>query len=197
MRPQKTSDSKMLETTLRCILKHGISVSTQVIANELGVSQATLFKRFGTKEALVHKALLQPISEHSIFIYLAKSPTKESVVTQLQSMSMALLHFFEDMLPCIMMLRSGGCDLPQIMKGEDTPPILMRRLLTKWVEALQEENRIRQISAEAFALALFGAIQHRAMRRHILHDQTMTNSDEEFVVRVVDLFWHGISQGES
>ena len=69
--------------------------------------------------------------------------------------------------------------------------------LTKENERLQEENRIRPISAESFALALLGAIQHRAFRRHILHDQTMTNSDDAFVSSVVDLFWRGISQGES
>ena len=67
MRPKKITDIDILSCTRNCILRFGVSVSTQTIADELGVSQATLFKRFGTKDALIQKALLQPIVEHRIF----------------------------------------------------------------------------------------------------------------------------------
>ena len=197
MRPQKTSDEEMLIATRRCIMQHGISVSTQVIAKEIGVSQATLFKRFGTKEALLQKALLQPIVSHSIFQVLEQEPTLDTVVDQMKELSLALLRFFDEMLPNLMMLRSSGFDLPSLMKGDDTPPILIRKKLMLWIEALQKQQKIRAVSSEAFALALLGSIQHRVFRRHIIHDHSLISSDEEYITKMVDLFWLGIATGDS
>lgn len=197
MRPKKTSDEDMLLATRSCIMRHGIGVSTQIIAKELGVSQATLFKRFGTKEVLLQKALLQPIFSHSIFQYLDQAPSDASVTEQIKDLAFALLRFFDEMLPNLMMLRSGGCDLPTLLQGDDTPPILIRKKLMNWVEALQIQNRIRYVSSETLALALLGSVQHRVFRRHIINDQSLCSSDEEYISGMVDLFWLGIATGDS
>lgn len=200
MRPKKTTDSDLLNAVYRCLVRHGITASSQLIANEVGVSQATLFKRFGTKEGLIKRALVSPIIGHPIFLRLQKLPTKGSPVQQIEELSLILLRFFEEMVPCIMLLRSGGFDLPsieEVMETKNTPPIMMRILLTNWVAELQKIHELRSIPAESIALALLGAIQHRAMRTHILHDTTMTKSDEEYLASIVEIFWNGISKGES
>ena len=61
MRPRKISDEDILDVARECLLEQGVNVSTQVIAKRLGVSQATLFKRFGTKVKLLQMALWIPI----------------------------------------------------------------------------------------------------------------------------------------
>ena len=197
MRPKKTSDLEILTIARRCVMQFGIGVSTQIIAKEIGVSQATLFKRFGTKEALLQRALLHPILSHSIFRLLEEAPKGISVMEQLHALSFALLRFFEEMLPNMMMLRSGGCDLFQLFQGSDTPPHIMRQKLTVWIQELQSRSKIRNIDAETFALALLGSIQHRAFRRHLFNDHSMNNSDEDYISQMVDLFWFGISKGET
>ena len=197
MRPKKTTDLELLTAVYHCLVRHGITASTQLIANEVGVSQATLFKRFGTKENLIQKTLITPIVGHQIFTRLKQLPTKVSPVIQIEEISKALFLFFEETVPCVMLLRSGGFNLPSMMQGKNTPPIMMRTLLTTWVEKLQSIHEIRLIPAESIALALLGAIQHRAMRKHILHDTMMTRSDEEYLSSIVEIFWTGISKGES
>ena len=52
MRPRQFTDEDILTATQACILELGPSVSTTVIAGRVGMSQAALFKRFGTKEKL-------------------------------------------------------------------------------------------------------------------------------------------------
>ena len=197
MRPKKTSDIDLLAAVYQCLIRHGITSSTQFIANKVGVSQATLFKRFGTKEKLIRRALLSPIDGHNIFAIIKKQPNLASPKGQIESLSLTLLHFFEDMVPTLMLLRSSGSDLPTMWEGENTPPVMMRKLLTSWVEHLQELHQLRDIPAEPIALALLGAIQHRAMRKHIVHDTTMTKTDEEYLSSIVDIFWNGIAKGES
>ena len=61
MRPKKISDEDILEVARQCLMEQGSGVSTQFIADRLGVSQATLFKRFGTKLKLLQAALYLPI----------------------------------------------------------------------------------------------------------------------------------------
>ena len=197
MRPKKTSDNELLAAVYQCLIRHGITSSTQFIANEVGVSQATLFKRFGTKENLIRCALLSPILGHEIFSIIQKHPTNASPTDQIEALSLSLLHFFEEMIPSMMMLRSSGYDARDVWEGKNTPPIMMRKFLTVWVERLQELHQLRDIPAESIALALLGAIQHRAMRKHILHDTTMTRTDEEYLSSIVEIFWNGIANGES
>lgn len=197
MRPKKITDTDMLRCTRDCILRFGVSVSTQTIADELGVSQATLFKRFGTKDTLIQKALLQPIVEHRIFDDLQSLSTQKNVVSGLSSLCFSLLSFFEDTLPSIMMLRSTGCDVPSILRSKNAPPMVMRRKLTEWFDRLQQTGHIRQTSSENLALAMIGAVQHRAFRLHILLESNLADDNEQFVSSIVDVFWQGISPGKS
>ena len=197
MRPKKTSDLELLASVYQCLIRFGITSSTQFIANEVGVSQATLFKRFGTKEDLIRRALLSPITEHDIFTVIQQEPTNAPPKEQVEQLSLSLLRFFEEMVPSMMMLRSRGCDLQSMWEGENNPPVMMRNMLTVWVKRLQHLHTLRDIPAESVALALLGAIQHRAMRKHILHDTTMTKTDEEYLSSIVDIFWNGIAKGES
>ena len=62
VRPRKHSDEDILTATRQCVLDHGAQVSTELIADAAGVSQATLFKRFGTKDNLLRLALCTQIA---------------------------------------------------------------------------------------------------------------------------------------
>jgi len=196
MRPKKITDINILSCTRNCILRFGVSVSTQTIADELGVSQATLFKRFGTKDALIQKALLQPIVEHRIFDELQSLSSQNNVMSGLSCLCLSLLSFFEDTLPSIMMLRSTGCNVPSILRSKDSPPMVMRRKLTEWFDLLQKNGRIRPTSSENLALAIIGVIHHRAFRLHILLESNLADDNEKFVSSIVDVFWQGISPGK-
>ena len=55
MRPRQFSDDELLQTARRCFLEHGPGVSTGLIAEELGVSQAALFKRFKPIQAAMQR----------------------------------------------------------------------------------------------------------------------------------------------
>lgn len=197
MRPKKTTDSELLTAIYRCLIKHGITSSSKFIADEVGVSQATLFKRFGTKEAIIQRALLTPIAGHKIFALIQKEPSKDSPVEQIEKLLLSLLHFFEEVVPSMMMLRSKGGALHSIWKGDNSPPVVMRKMLTQWVERLQTMHHLRKIPADSIAFAMLGSAQHLAIRKHILHDTTMTNTDEEYLSSIVELFWNGIAKGES
>ena len=96
-RPSLHSDDELLDVARDTFLEHGPGVSTQVIAERAGVSQATLFKRFGSKDALLVRALRPP--EHPPFIALLEAgPDKRPFAEQLLEVLGEMDRFFQRVL---------------------------------------------------------------------------------------------------
>ena len=186
MRPKKISDEDILEVARKCLMEKGPSVSTQVIADQLGVSQATLFKRFGTRLKLLQAALAVPIKAMVMLKRIERAPTQEPAREQLLRLSIELLAFFDEMIPYWATLHSAGIVL--LREGQETPPIRARRGLTEWFSHFQKRGAIRQdVDPEAIALALIGALQHRPFRTHIIKDTLLEQSEQEYVEAIVDV----------
>ena len=196
MRPKKVSDEVILQTVRLCLREQGGSVSTQFIADRLGVSQATLFKRFGSKSNLLQTAILIPskASKASKMLhFLCEGPTEKPVREQMEQMCLRLLKFFDEMLPSFASLHASGLTFDDPLP-EEAPPVQARKYLTNWVEQLQEQARMRKdVHPESIALTLIGTMQHRPLRIHLLRDTTLTQTDEEYVSSIVEVLWQGLS----
>ena len=98
-RPRQVSDVQILEAARACFLEHGASVSTTVIAKRLGVSQAALFKRFGTKEDLLVAALRPgPEMVRELLDWLAEGPDERPIPEQLLDLGVRVRSFFGRLL---------------------------------------------------------------------------------------------------
>ena len=196
MRPKKISDQDILEVARQCLMEQGTTVSTQFIADKLGVSQATLFKRFGTKIKLLKAALSLPIQSSRMMQKIDAPPTDAPVKEQLLEMCSALLQFFDEMIPLWSTLQAAGVTMPQVV-SDDSPPVRVRVGMTKWITQLQKRGKIRQtVEPESIALALIGALQQRPVRKHIIKDVAMSQTDKEYVESIVDVLWRGLSVEE-
>jgi len=193
MRPRKISDEEILTITRNCVLEHGPQVSTLLIAEQLNVSQATLFKRFGSKIELIRRALFLPLEAHRMVCGLEEPVDTSSPHQQLIDHGHLLLAFFEHMVPCVSMLHSAGIPFspPQ---GEESLPVRVGKAMESWVMALQDSGDVRPtVNQEAFALSFIGAMQHRSFRRHLLKVTQFQLDDEAYVRSVVDMYWTGIA----
>ena len=104
MRPKTISDEDILRIAMECVLEEGPSVSTTTIAERIGVSQATLFKRFGSKVELLRRALFIPLKVRKIFSIL-REPEGKTASDQMKYIYQQF--FFDDMVPCWNMLHSA------------------------------------------------------------------------------------------
>ena len=196
MRPLKISNEIILAMTRQCLIEQGGSVSTQYIADQLGISQATLFKRFGSKINLLQKAISLPGKANSVLEYLKAEPTNAPVREQLETVCLKFLTLFDEALPLWSALRTAGVCIPTQLP-EDAPPILARRYFTDWIEKLQFQGRIRkEVDSECISIAIIGAVQHRSVRLHIIKDNNLTQNKEEYVSSIIDVFWKGLSPEE-
>lgn len=193
VKPKKISDEDILKIARQCLSEQGASVSTQFIADQLGISQATLFKRFGTKIKLLQAAINLPVQSNRFLKRLERAPTEEPLQKQLEELCLDMLAFFEEMLPYLSSIHSSGLCL-SAPASENSPPVLARKKLAKWIEALQDVDRIRKdISSEAVSIALLGTVQHRAFRTHVLKDTCMLQNKEEYISSVINVIWAGLS----
>lgn len=180
-RPRSVSDEQILEVSKRCFLKHGPSVSTQVIADELGISQPALFRRFGTKEELLMAALgpkVPPFIED-----IEAGPTAEAFEPQLRSLLKSIGDFFWEMIPCISVLRSAGIhSFDQMLHHEDPPPIRTHKSLIAWLTRARALGHIEIEDFDIVATMMLGSLQMRPFLDHLDKSYLTDTTREQYLL---------------
>lgn len=196
-RPRTVSDTEILSAARAVFLESGPGASTQVIADRIGLSQAGLFKRFGTKQDLMVAALLPTMPP--FISEISSGPNLEQPLhPQLHLIARDFAIFFRRMVPCLMVLKSSGIDLEAVLKAfEEPPPLMTRRLLTSYFNRAQAGG-IAQISDPAAVASLFlGAFHLHSFMSHITEDVMSDEALFAFSDAVVDMLWLGIAPKEA
>ena len=193
MRPKTISDDELIAVARATFIEHGGGVSTNVIAREAGVSQGTLFKRFGTKEELMKRALgfgaLDPLIEQ-----LERGPTGDDIKLQLVDIGTAFISGFARVIPQLIALRGAGFPAPSgcLSRGEsvaETLPVRARSALASWLSHAQAEGRLGQFDVEVASLALLAAFKAPSWHTHMFNDIIDVDG---FATRLIDGLWVGI-----
>lgn len=191
-RPRQVSDEQILDSARCAFLRHGPGVSTTVIADDLGVSQAALFKRFGTKEQLMLRSMApEPLDWDAV---LGDGPDDRPLTDQLRGLGRTMSEFYERLVPCMATLRSAGVS-PRDLRADEKVPLPIRgvRALSAWVSVARSRGHVRDLDPEAFAMAFLGALQSRAFLRHMAGEDAPEGDGGRYVDQLVDLMWRGIA----
>ena len=192
VRPRQISDADILSAARTCFLEHGPSLATGVIAKSLGISQATLFNRFGTKEELLRAALNLP--EAAWATNLETGPTQEPIAAQLTTIGLSILSFLKQLMPVMVTLRASGLNPPDFMnQGDAPPPIRRHRQLTRWFELAHERGLLHVPSAPTAAQTFMGTLHARAMMQHIWGQPMVPLSDEQYIDQFVNTLLVGLN----
>lgn len=190
-RPRQVSDEQILEAARRVFIEHGPAVSTSVVAKEVGVSAAALFKRFGTKEQLMLRALTP--DPQVMFALLSAPPSRDRPIReQLIELATALNEVLRRVLPAVMVLRNADLDVKKLLhQGAEPPPVTMHRLMTQWLARAQEFHLLRtDTSPSTMAYCLMGAVQSRAMLTHLANGTPAF--DPDYFNEVMDILFKGL-----
>ena len=194
-RPRQVSDEEILLAARACFLTHGPGVSTTVIASQLGISQAALFKRFGTKRELMFSALLPP-SRPQWIARVEQGPDERPIPEQLLEIANAVSSFFDDLIPRMATLKASGCDLQRAMARFDVPPPVRGiKALTAWFDTAQRQGRLGAIEPGSTAMMFLGSLQGRAFLSHVLGLTDPWDLDE-YASHLVGNLWRGIAPVE-
>jgi len=154
-------------------LAHGATAPVSLIADALGISQAALFHRVQSKDALIRKALRPGVPQAVAF--LTTSPTTRPVRAQLAPVLMGLLLYLREIIPSLIVLRSAGVPIEETMPPGEPPTVMLRNLLSAWL------TRARVTKPWVSAEALLGALEARAFNGYLGGASFTPQTDEEFV----------------
>jgi AcrR family transcriptional regulator len=185
-RPRSTTDAQILEAARACFLEHGAGVSTTVIAERLGISHGVLFQRFGTKQRLLHAALV-PAPEQPWLVQARAGPDDRELRTQLSELADAISDHLERIVPALAVLRSAGLPVePAAKRREELPPVRARREVTAWFSRAMERGLLRRVPAEQVADLFLGALQFRPFHHHLSGQDFERADSQAFRAYVVD-----------
>ena len=195
VRPRVVSDEEILQAARAGFLAHGPALSTAVIADSLGVSQATLFKRFGSKERLM-VAALTPRLDGPEWASVIAPLDERPFVDQLTERGLIVLRFFDQMMPCVAMLHAHSPErVGELMARPDAPPVRAHAAVRALFDAAVAAGRVAPCDTEALAMVWLGALRQRAFWSANLPGAVLRADGDEYVRTLNLLLWRGLRPG--
>lgn len=176
-RPRQMSDDDILQAARAVFLEHGARAPVSLVAERLGVSQAALFQRVGSKDRLLRSALAAGAPR--CMMALREGPdAQRSERAQLVDMLADLAAFFDEIVPALVVLRAAGV---AIDSGPVPPPVVLRELFAGWLR----RSTLGIASPSAVAELLLGALEARCFNRHVGGPEYAPGDDRAVIRRLV------------
>ncbi|MCO4746795.1 MAG: TetR/AcrR family transcriptional regulator [Proteobacteria bacterium] len=187
-RPRQVSDEDILKAVREAVFEHGPSVSTSVIAERVGLSQAALFKRFGTKETLLIRGLA-PTELLEIKSLISGPSASEPFRDQLTELATELHAQLRILMPRIAALRSCGFQPSKVFgQFEVPPPVRMVRALAGWFDAAKTLDMVRaEADSSTLAKALMGSLFFESHLNQVAEKWLPEPDPDQHVASVVEL----------
>ena len=188
----KITNEQILEAATEVFLHKGFGGSTQEIAQKAGISEASIFKRFSTKEELFFAAM--GIPETPPWVKQMESLSgKAELKANLNQVCVGILEFYRHVMPRIMMLRARGNALPEMGAKLESKPIQDIKVLTSFLEFEIQQGRLRPCEPQAIAHILLGTLMNYVFLEQRSSPESTPTDELLFVENLVDILWQGIS----
>lgn len=197
-RPTKITDEQILAAAREIFIQEGYSAPTAKVARKAGVSEGTLFKRFGTKEELFFAAL--EIDTNPRWHRTAEAlgddwRGREGLV----DLFVEILQFLLERLPRMMAIMGSGVHPKpsQLFKGmESDPKDRDLKVLAKLIDKQVKEKRMRTVDPLAAAEFLLGTVLFHVFETSINHEPADPSTYRRTAERTVDFIWYGLTPSD-
>ncbi|MBW4644369.1 MAG: TetR/AcrR family transcriptional regulator [Goleter apudmare HA4340-LM2] len=192
----KITNQQILEAARNVFLQKGFSGSTLEIAQRAGISEASIFKRFSTKEELFFAAIGipdKPLWIQELNSLLGKGDIKQNLI----QICHQILEFHREVMPLLMMLRSRGKALPEMGLESESKPVRDLKILTGFLEHEIKQGRLRACEPKTIAHTLLGSLMNYVLLEQMLSPPEsitdLSKDDSFFIQSLVEIIWQGIA----
>ena len=207
-RPATIRDQDLLIAAREVFIARGFQATTAEVAQHAGVSEGTLFKRFGSKAGLFH-ACMHVSPESAPWLRrldgeLCAEPPRP-VHDVLLDTGREVLEFYRLIVPTLMMRWSNpGADGPaggdQVdLSGPDPdarlepPPLMAARRMAEWFAAEMARGRLRALAPEVPARMFLGTLFNYAFLEILQRAHCVPSPEPEaFLSDLVTLILRGL-----
>jgi AcrR family transcriptional regulator len=190
-RHKTISDESLLETARGAFRERGFAVSGREIARLAGVSEAVLYQRFGSKDALFFAAMTP--AEPDLARIFGPRGSEGDAQAWIRGTVDRMSVYFEELIPLALqvMLHPGSTET---LAGEGGPGRWLERLekeLALRLRVLQKRGAITDAPCPAVARLLVGMAHDWALNRSFTSPGTPRNHRSP--AAWVDVAWRGIA----
>lgn len=190
-RRRSVSDEQILEVAREVFIEEGPSAATSQVAARVGLSEAAIFKRFGTKQRLFCEAVRPdgPVWVGELWRLAGRGELRETLV----ELVVALIAFYREVLPRLMLVWSSQVRTPEACAvGEGHPLVRTVRAVSALLEQEAALGRLVAHDAETVARGLLGASMHFAFSEFVGTAGVFEASDQAYARSLVGMLLEGI-----
>ncbi len=163
-RPPKITNAEILAAARQVFLEHGGNASTLLIAEKAGISEASIFKRFATKQALFLAAI--GITEIRIWVNVLEHDTPTAAIeSELLEICTQMLEFYQEVMPRVFMLMTqGDSSQPPLVPP---PPVRDSQLLAGYLDRAIAAGHLRSCDTTTISHMIVGAMTNYVVNQNI------------------------------
>lgn len=195
-RPRSIDDDSILQIARDVFLERGFSATTAEIAQRAGISEGSIFNRFGSKRSLFKKAMQLSIAEEPWLLALPDRVGQGDLQANLIETGEAAVGFFRRMMPLMMMTWSNPAKGRRQVEdiGPGKAPMIAIRAISGYLDAEMALGRIRRVDAEILARAYLSGLTNYAFFEVLLKQHGQLPLPVGMYVRgLIDVLWNGVS----
>lgn len=196
-RTPKITTEEILAAAQQLFLEQGERASTLDIAHKAGITEASIFKRFATKQALFLAAMGITETPRWVKDLPHRQPTS-AIKAELTELCQEMMAFYQQVLPrVLMMMAKNNSFFPPPLPP---PPIRDTYLLTGFLEKAIEQGHIKPSNASTTAQMIVGAIVNYAITTTVSQNSPIPVTfkpelidPDIFVTSLIENLWTGIA----
>lgn len=194
-RPTTISDEAILDAARAVFLSKGPAGTTAEIAQQAGISEGSIFKRWKSKDALFRASMEGGFVDGTWIAKLPSRVGKGELRAQLDEIAREIMALFHAVIPLHMMGASLGDEAHAHMKRPDAPPIVARQRLAAYFDAERRLGRIRESAdVDVLARTMIGSLySFVALKLMIGENDPAPIADETYARGLVEVLYRGIA----
>jgi AcrR family transcriptional regulator len=197
-RPPKITNEEILIAARQVFLEQGNNASTLAIAEKAGISEAAIFKRFATKQALFLAAM--GITEVREWVnVLSNSTPTAAIKAELIEICGQMLDFYLEVMPRVfMMMTQANPPHPPVMPS---PPVRDTYLLAGYLDRAIAQGYLKPCDTITVAHLIVGTMTHYVVTQNIVGKWPMASplrtiqqiEPTTFIHNLIETLWVGIA----
>jgi AcrR family transcriptional regulator len=187
-RNKTISDDEILAVARSHFLQAGVGASTRKIAKAVGISEAVIFQRFGTKEDLFFAAMTLPAAQLENF--LKAQAGEQSVVENLETASLQIMDYFREVMPVFLsLITHPSFSISAFLLKHRIPAAQLREQLLDYLTA---EAKLGRVRSDQLMIAVEVLLSH--LHTIALHETIgEPPKTDRAVTEVVALLWAALA----
>ena len=194
-------DEEILKAAMKTIVREGYDgATTKLIADEAGINEVTLFRKFHSKENILQAVIMQQRDnalQALTSAFLSRGVHEDDkgnaprIATTLTELGYCLIEFMKTTMDLMILLISQGRRKPSVAKVISSIPQDMIVQLRKLFEEQMRLKKIRDVDPQLAAVTFLGFLFYYSLMKELFNDKVI-KENKGILDGFVDIFLNGV-----